>query len=38
MGSVCSKGSYEKMAGKKSKKKAPEKPADLDTTMRDGGN
>ena len=38
MGSVCSKGSYEKMAGKKNKKKATENPADLDTTMRDGSN
>ena len=36
MGSICSKGSYEKMAGKKNKKKATENPADLDTTMRDG--
>ena len=36
MGSVCSKGSYEKMAGKKNKKKGSEKLADLDKTMRDG--
>ena len=36
MGSICSKGSYEKMAGKKNKKKATENPADIDTTMRDG--
>lgn len=36
MGSICSKESYEQMAHKKSKKKASEKLADLDKTMRDG--
>lgn len=36
MGSICSKGSYEKMSGKKGKKRNNEKPADLDKTMRDG--
>ena len=36
MGSICSKGSYEKMSGKKGNKKKKEHPADLDKTMRDG--
>ena len=36
MGSICSKGSYDEMAHKKSKKKTSEKLADLDKTMRDG--
>ena len=36
MGSACSKGSYENLAKKGSKKRGSEKPADLDATMRDG--
>lgn len=36
MGSICSKGNYEQMAGKKGKKRNTDKPADLDKTMHDG--
>lgn len=36
MGCICSKSSYENISKSKSKKKAKDKPADLDRTMCDG--